>query len=504
MDREGPQPTSSTSRAKTSQQTQVPERRPATPHSRHVGRDQSEGRTAHTLTACCRCRNVCAKDATEGCRADCVQRKTRCDPGLPRCGPCERSNAICDYLDAAKGKIISRSYVVHLQDKVRKLEEQLENLSVDSHEPLDAEVTMRSAGYVRFKEHDEPRILGPSSGIGMTRLVMAFAKQNTPTRSIKDIVPEGEAQKIRDRFKEEDQKPTSKVYPLISSIAAPHLPSRELTNNLVESFNAGAQYLLPTLHEPSFWKVVDDVYGGDPEPYKNFTLRIVIAISMQRLSAQYAGLADSYYLASLPFLEETITLMSLETLQALVLIAQYSLVTPTRTAAYWVVGFAARLCHEMGMTEEATIASTNTDESLNALQVDMRRRLFWIVTSMDFGLAHSLGRPACATSYEHIDVEFFSVMDDDDITPQARFTTDRPSNKKLIAIHFFKMRILQAEIRCKLYQNKMPEPKDDQDPWFSQMETKLEDWLSSCPQNSEGSGLNETWFRARVSAFSES
>ena len=199
------------------------------------------------------------------------------------------------------------------------------------------------------------------------------------TQSIKDVVPENKAQEVKDRFAEEDQKATSKVYPLVSSVAAVQMPSRELTNSVVESFNAGAQCLLPTLHEPSFWGAVDDVYEGDMDPYKNFILRIVIAISMQRLSAQYAGLADSYYLASLQFLEHMVRLMDLRTLQSLVLVAQYSMVMPTRTAAYWVVDIAVRLCHELGITEEATIAISDANASLSALQIDMRRRLYWIV-----------------------------------------------------------------------------------------------------------------------------
>jgi preprotein translocase subunit Sec61beta len=37
---------------------------------------------------------------------------------------------------------------------------------------LDPEVTMRSAGLIKFSENDESRYLGPSSGIAVTRLVM--------------------------------------------------------------------------------------------------------------------------------------------------------------------------------------------------------------------------------------------------------------------------------------------------------------------------------------------
>ena len=361
----------------------------------HVGQNRNEAKSAHTLTACCRCRTV---GALETLRKVTVLRmcsgKQDATLGLPRCGPCERSNATCDYLDTTKGKVVSRSYVVHLQDKVQRLEKELGY----SIAPFQMEWPMpkprcETQDTSDSKKMTRPRILGPSSGIGMTRLGMASAKRNNHTHSIKDIVPESKAQEVKDRFAEEDQKATSKVYPLISSVAAVQMPSRELTNSLVESFNAGAQYLLPTLHEPSFWGAVDDVYEGDLDPYKNFILRIVIAISMQRLSAQYAGLADSYYLASLPFLEHTVRLMDLRTLQALVLVAQYSLVTPTRTAAYWVVGLAVRLCHELGITEEATITISDANAPLSALQIDMRRRLYWNVTSMGVW-SGSLARPS--------------------------------------------------------------------------------------------------------------
>ena len=256
-----------------------------------------------------------------------------------------------------------------------------------------------------------------------------------------------------------------------------------------------AQYLLPTLHEPSFLQVVDNVYCGSTDPYENFTLRMVIAISMQKLDTFYAGLADSYYLAALPYLERAVSLMNLQTLQCFILIAQYSMVTPTRTASYWVVGLATRLCQELGITEEAGIVQQNVPTELDAIEIDMRRRLFWIITSMEFGLAHGLGRPsAFGTGPDRIDVQFFEAVDDCFITENGVVPGSPVSRKKQIAIHFFKMRLHQAEIRRTLYLKKRTEPQDDQDPWFRSMEATLKAWLASCPKDDEGSGLSETWF----------
>lgn len=222
---------------------------------------------------------------------------------------------------------------------------------------------------------------------------------------------------------------------------------------------------------------------------------MVIAISMQKMSTEYAGLADSYYLAALPYLEPTLKRLDIGALQCLVLIASYSMVTPTRTAAYWVVGTAAKLCQDLGLTEEATVTKSPCGKPLNPLEIDMRRRLFWIVSSMEFGLSHSLGRcSSYCVSHDHINVKFFELVDDRYITAEGITPGAKPVLAKCIAVHFFKMRLLQLEPRRMLYSNRRESPLDDQDPWFSQMLAKIDHWMATTPKNDDGSGLNVKWF----------
>ncbi len=163
------------------------------------------------------------------------QRKTRCDPGLPRCTPCERANAHCEYFDATKNAKISRNYVVHLQKKVLQLEEELAALQKEEQGPNPEEV-VSSAAAVRLQESPETKFLGPSSGIAITRLVMQLAKQFTDSQSISEIVPQATAQHAKEQYAQEEAKPDSKVYPLISNVAAEGLPKREVTDPLVELF----------------------------------------------------------------------------------------------------------------------------------------------------------------------------------------------------------------------------------------------------------------------------
>ena len=213
---------------------------------------------------------------------------------------------------------------------------------------------------------------------------------------------------------------------------------------------------------------------------------MVIAISLQMFDMQYAGLADSYYLAAMRYAEAVIRPKDLKTLQCLILIGHYSLLTPTRTPVYYVIGLATRICQQEGLTAEQTIT---TGYNSDAKAVDMRRRLAWIVAMMDFGLSYHMGRPSgFATDNDRLDVAFFAAVEDEYVTP-ARLQDGPVSERKALAIHFYKSRALQTEIRRMLYEQKRPEPKNDSHPWYAGMEKKMEEWLNGAPDR-------PTWSRS--------
>lgn len=452
------------------------------------GDGEASHRIAHTLTACCRCR----------------QRKTRCDPTLPRCLPCERSGSACEYFDTTKGKRISRYYVVKLQEKVRQLEAELGQYTDDDDFPKNHEDFIRPGGLVRLNETDEtPRYLGPSSGIAMTRILMEEAKRYTDSKRISELIPD-----LRDRRQTAapgasfsgtrsqsftippPMSARKKSYPIISAVPAQNLPSRGIADRLVEVFNQRAQVFTPTLHEKVLERTVEDVYAGSRDPYQNFVVRLVMATSMQKLDTTYAGLADSYYQAAMKYFEDVVRPKDLKTLQCLILIGQYSMLTPTRTAVYYVIGLATRICQQLGLADEKTISLGVSDP----LTLDMRRRLSWIVSNLEQGMAYVMGRPnGFAKSDDINDVRFFETVSDANIREDG-IIPGPPDEKKLVAIHFCKMRQLQSEIRRILYEKKYLEPKDDRHPWFRGMEAKMDQWLKKSPENP---AWCKPWFSGR-------
>ncbi|KAL1954341.1 hypothetical protein VTO42DRAFT_1368 [Malbranchea cinnamomea] len=207
-----------------------------------------------------------------------------------------------------------------------------------------------------------------------------MAKQDTDSKSIRELVNGTTSQEIRSTFMRESQKPTLKIYPLVSSVAEPNLPPRNLTYKLVDIFMAKAQYMLPILHEPSFRQDVDDVLNGFQIHVRTFK-SVLSLLSACRNLAPIMQAWLSYYLAALPFLDACIRRRDLSTLQCFALMGQYSLLTPTSTAAFWVVGTGAKLYQELGLADESTITKSSSGRPLDYLEVDMRRRIFWIITS---------------------------------------------------------------------------------------------------------------------------
>lgn len=133
---------------------------------------------------------------------------------------------------------LPRNYVVHLQDRVKELERQLASLSTASSKTKHNIDSVGRGVSVKIREGDEyPRFLGPASGIAMTRLVLEMARDLSDAKSIKEIITEQKAQELKQKYQNESSKPTSKVYPLISFVAAPGLPSLELTEQLVHNYN---------------------------------------------------------------------------------------------------------------------------------------------------------------------------------------------------------------------------------------------------------------------------
>lgn len=167
---------------------------------------------------------------------------------------------------------------------------------------------------------------------------------------------------------------------------------------------------------------------------------------------------------------------ALEELQAILLLAGFALLRPVAPGLWYIIGVAVRLAIDMGLHQEDASSSVaplvsgdatgaNGEPSAEASDErmdpsasreqgrreyarDFRRRLWWCVYSFDRLVSTCVGRPFGITD-EVVTTEFPSLADDRLITPGGVPEPDSENAKptyKLVAYHYFRLRLLQSEI----------------------------------------------------------
>ena len=58
--------------------------------------------------------------------------KVKCDQEFPQCGKCKARGVECIGVDPVTGREIPRSYIIHLEERVKQLESQLKQQSYGS------------------------------------------------------------------------------------------------------------------------------------------------------------------------------------------------------------------------------------------------------------------------------------------------------------------------------------------------------------------------------------
>ena len=232
--------------------------------------------------------------------------------------------------------------------------------------------------------------------------------------------------------------------------------------------------------------------------------------------------------------------VGLEQLQAVLLLASFALLRPVSPGLWYITGVAVRLGVDLGLhfedrsrlEENSEIAKLPVDndtplastasqkKSADSISIeekgrrewilDLRRRLWWCVYSLDRLVSTCVGRPFGITDLG-ITTEFPSILDDSHITTSgfriAAHSFGGPSYKR-VAHHYFRLRLLQSEMLQVLQHvhaqkahpldrtgnnqymhNRLPSPFlqafDSFYSWRKDFDRRLWDWKESAPQQEE-------------------
>ncbi|KIX95861.1 uncharacterized protein Z520_08569 [Fonsecaea multimorphosa CBS 102226] len=479
---------------------------------------------ARASTACQRCR----------------RRKQKCDLKYPSCSNCESANVACLTYDARKqaevgseslecvvreltSHEIPRTYVSQLEAQVQKLTQEVRDLRTQTRPP---EVTHREEADIEFsaaatiispeasttsspesnrgardlvksvrnvlvEPSKQPRFLGPSSGITLARMVMASIKvdalRQSPTSGVVDQLP--------------DMSGSGS-----SALAAEaSLPPRHAADHLVEVYFQYRTPHLPIIRETKVKRAIDNAYacmsGGvqplDRQAEKDvFTTYMVFAIALCNVPSPTGGTgrplqSEGCFHSAINWVESVITYAQsdLETLRALLLLAQFVSMCPWRGSLWHLSGMALRMCVDMGLhweSDEQQLSSNHDQDDQDVLYE--RRQLWYSAYYLDHLLGITLGRPFGITD-ESTRVPLpnpWAVSGQPFGVGPTEVVKDFENVHQRAHNHLFKMTQLESEIKHVQQSqtwsmNKMAYPRPNYRLWVNDIQARLQEWYSTVP-----------------------
>ncbi|KAK3307033.1 fungal-specific transcription factor domain-containing protein [Chaetomium strumarium] len=335
------------------------------------------------------------------------------------------------------------------------------------------------------------RYLGSTSGISFARVVFAALqssvsdqKSNSDKGGVRPSKPApsangaaaGPGTSMRDSFFGLHTRPT--IHPAT-------FPDQALGLRLARLYFEHANPQIPILHKGEFMEMFERAYADEGRargPRELYVLNMVFAIGAGIIVGDSKGeptpadatdppgsrqcQPEEYHASAILHLEACLgSGSSLKDLQAVLLLANFALLRPVPPGLWYIIGVAVRLAIDLGLhyedgkdlesglgdpppPQKEAAAAAARERGRREYVRDLKRRLWWCTYSLDRLVSICVSRPF-GVSDQVITTEFPSLLEDRYITPDGIVQPPqemlRPTYK-LVAHHYFRLRLLQSEI----------------------------------------------------------
>ncbi|PYH86065.1 hypothetical protein BO82DRAFT_273167 [Aspergillus uvarum CBS 121591] len=322
-------------------------------------------KVSRPVAACSRCRTA----------------KIKCDGKLPACSACERvgkSDTCSGASDEfARGK--ERSYVASLEGYCERLEKKIAELR---HLKTSLSVDNRGIAHqnsITSITSSESAAQGPNKEVSdIDDLVgdFGFLSVNATSRDFHGITSSTSFANLLLSLSLADPLPKQSLRPL---------PPRHEITHLLQHYFDTLYIQLPFFAETSFWTSVDAMYqsgGRFAKPFDQWMLYTVLATSSASLSYEMGDESQqdalSYVTQALQRAEDVLRPGSIQGIQAIMLLAQYSLFDPKHFRSWFLVGMAVRVMVDLGLHQDPPVEVQSSTKYL-----DLRRRILHCLYSLD-------------------------------------------------------------------------------------------------------------------------
>ncbi|KAE8359549.1 fungal-specific transcription factor domain-containing protein [Aspergillus caelatus] len=259
------------------------------------------------------------------------------------------------------------------------------------------------------------------------------------------------------------------------------LPPKEEALSLFRDFFENFNCMFPLFHEPTFMHLVERQYSRDPYEGSGWwaSINVVLAIAhrlrvMSNLVPQEEDKKAWLYLKNAMGVLTELTMRNTDLLsvQALLGMSLFLQGTPNPQPSFFLVAAAIRLSHSIGLHKRGS------GFGLNPVEIEQRKRVFWIAYLLDKDICLRSGRPP--------------VQDDDDMNVELP-SEDPPDNIGNVPLSDGKGKFnlfrslcrfatIESRVYKRLYSAKASKQSDGELlNTIGELDRELEEWKDSIP-----------------------
>ncbi|KAF2761961.1 hypothetical protein EJ05DRAFT_190961 [Pseudovirgaria hyperparasitica] len=470
----------------------------------------------------------------------CRLRKSRCDGKMP-CTGCKAIDHECSYSDSLRSRRGGPRYIEELEGKIRSLEHALQ--TVNAEERIE-NAHVRALLVEQLKDAGGPWNSKSSE-------YLSRSSENSPTKVVDELPEEGEelletmieatgilnidivateseyrAQMLPAAYT--GSRPESFVRSSPLPPDSPHFSHPQL--GISPNFSSGSYVtslppkktamffidvalnhpccLMNFVHRPTLNELLEEVYEDSDMPMGSQTATALI-YGFSAIGALFSGShfgADSeectppgyQYFQTCQTMIDPLACNDIVTMQALICAILYMQGTGMVTRSYSTICAATSAAVRMGLHR------ASPPSSLDAIQLELRKRVFWVLRTMDTYVTSMLGFPR-TLGEENVDQEMPIALEDHFITTSGIIAEGQSSsiqsNMGPVNAHTRLIKIMAQTLR-QIYPSKRPSSSVNfaygvSPTSVSQIESELEQWFEDLSR-SDNTSVPSSSFEIRT------
>lgn len=372
---------------------------------------------------------------------------------------CEKLGTECTMIYPPTGQEIRRSYLDELQNKVSKLEDELEKSSaktskamVRSEKPQQDQGFVEQVGLLTLNAGDDPRYIGETSAYSIAKAIaVSLACMDdgitTPTSETKY---EGTIQ----------EDPSFQK------------PSKFLAKEYLEAYHDAIQLQYPFMDWNEVLHWFSEVVNDSDKPKRisweaNFFIYMMFALGTQVIESHpvHDSYTKLYYDKAFESVDHIVEHTTIHSVQAYLIMAVFSQKIPDGASVWQTTGIAIRSAVALGLHRASKDSTSNGSQ-------DLRSKVFWSAYGLERMNGIILGRP-------------FAISDID-IDAPVPVETD----ESRVACHVIRLRQVQSSISSFIHRTEQT-PSDDDESMRVQIVLELNEWVRNFPTKAEATSSFE-------------